>query len=92
MHLDDLTLYADRKKWPLLGIEVRLRHAKVYGEDCAECGETDGEAGSLLDRIEKEILLKGPLDEDQKRRLLEIAGRCPVHRTLTGTVVIVDRK
>ncbi|HLE21316.1 MAG TPA: OsmC family protein [Vicinamibacteria bacterium] len=87
-----LTLYADRKKWPLLGIEVRLRHAKVYGEDCAECGETDGEAGSLLDRIEKEILLKGPLDEDQKRRLLEIAGRCPVHRTLTGTVVIVDRK
>lgn len=82
-----LTLYANRKAWPLEGVEVELSHRKVYAEDCADCGER--EPGQLLDRIERRVLLKGPLDEAQRQRLQEIAGRCPVHRTLSGNVVIV---
>jgi len=82
-----LSLYANRKGWPLEGVEVELAHQKVYAEDCADCGER--EPGQLLDRIERRVILKGPLDESQRQRLQEIAGKCPVHRTLSGNVVIV---
>jgi uncharacterized OsmC-like protein len=84
-----VTLYAGRKQWPLEDVEVRLSHNKVYWEDCLECDETDGEAGTMLDRIKKEVILHGPLDDAQRERLLDIAGKCPVVRTLTGKVVIV---
>ena len=82
-----LALYARRKQWPLQGVEVRLRHGKIHAADCAECETREG----MLDRIERELVLTGPLDGDQRARLLEIADKCPVHRTLTSEISIVSR-
>ena len=82
-----LALYARRKQWPLEGVEVRLRHARIHAADCAECETKEGK----LDRIEREIVLAGALDGDQRARLLEIADKCPVHRTLTSEISIVSR-
>ena len=80
-----LRMYADRKGWPLDGVEVRLDHAKVHCEDCAEAEK----GSSKIDRITREITLEGDLDDEQKRRLLEIADRCPVHRTLHSDIEVV---
>src|SRR5918994_5574976 len=79
-----LRLYADRKGWPLESATVRLSHQKVHAGDCAECETKDGR----IDRIGLDIELEGPLDEPQRRRLLEIAEMCPVHRTLEAAVVM----
>ena len=73
-------LYARRKGWPLRDVRVRLSHRKVHARDCADC---DTKAG-MLDLIERDIELYGPLDETQRARLLEIANKCPVHRTLSS--------
>ena len=83
-----LRLYADKKGWPLAGVDVRLRHDRIHAEDCATC---DTDAGGYADRFEREIALAGELDADQRARLLEIADRCPVHRTLMGQKEIVTR-
>ena len=77
-----LRMYADRKKWPLEEVEVRLRHDKIHCEDCAESDRK----GSRIDHLSRELVLEGALDEDQRRRLLEIADRCPVHRTLHSEI------
>ena len=82
-----LALYARRKQWPLEGVTVSLRHARIHAADCAECETKDGK----LDRIEREVALAGPLDDEQRARLLEIANRCPVHRTLTSEIDIRTR-
>lgn len=82
-----LRMYADRKKIPLEETVVRLRHTRVHADDCASC-ETQH---AQIDQIEREIELVGPLDEGQRTRLLEIAERCPVHRTLTGEIKIESR-
>ena len=79
-----LRVYADRKGWPLGRVSVRLRHRKIHAEDCADCETKQG----MLDRIEREITLDGDLDAAQRKRLLEIADMCPVHRTLTSEVKI----
>ena len=79
-----LRLYADRRGWPLEGVEVRLRHDRIHAEDCAECETRDG----FLDRIQKQLTLLGPLDKTQRLRLVEIAELCPVQRTLQGEIVI----
>lgn len=79
-----LRMYADRKKWPLESVAVRLQHAKVYRRDCEECESEDRKN----DHIGLELELGGPLEETQRRRLLEIAKRCPVHRTLRSAVVV----
>jgi putative redox protein len=82
-----IALYARRKQWPLEGVTVRLEHSKIHAVDCAECETKEG----MLDRIESEITLSGPLGEEQRARLLEMAERCPVHRTLTSEVNIRTR-
>ena len=79
-----IALYARRKQWPLTGVTIRLRHSRVHAIDCAECETKQG----LLDRIEREIALDGDLTEEQRTRALEIADRCPVHRTLTSEINI----
>ena len=82
-----LALYARKKQWPLERVEVRLRHSKIHATDCDECETKEG----MLDRIESDIVLTGALDGDQRARLLEIAHRCPVHRTLTSEIHIQSR-
>jgi putative redox protein len=79
-----LRLYAQRKGIDLQRITVRLQHYRIYAEDCRECDTKVG----ILDRIDREIELSGTLDEAQKKRLLEIAERCPVHRTLQSEINI----
>lgn len=82
-----IALYARQKQWSLDGVTVRLEHSKIHASDCAECETKEGK----LDRIEREISLEGALTEDQRRKLLEIAERCPVHRTLTSEINIQTR-
>jgi putative redox protein len=82
-----LTLYARRKQWPLEGVTVTLEHSRIHAADCAECETKEG----MLDRIDRQIALGGSLTGEQQRRLLEIADRCPVHRTLTSEVSIRTR-
>ena len=79
-----VALYARRKQWPLEGVTVRLRHAKMHAADCNDCETRVG----MIDRIERDVELAGPLTDDQRSRLLEIAGKCPVHRTLTSEIDI----
>ena len=82
-----LRMYAARKQLPLAGVLVRLEHSKVHAQDCADCPQEQ----SRVDVIEREIVLEGALDADQRQRLLEIADRCPVHRTLHEPVVVRSR-
>ena len=82
-----IRLYADLKKLPLEKVTVRLRHDKIHAQDCAECETKEGK----IDRIEREIGLAGSLDEAQRAKLLEIANKCPVHRTLHSEIWIPTR-
>jgi putative redox protein len=77
-------LYARRKQFPLENITVSLRHSRIYAQDCEECETKEG----MLDRIDVEIDLTGPLTAEQHAKLMEIAAKCPVHRTLTSEINI----
>lgn len=79
-----LRMYADRKQWPLQGVQVRLGHSRIHAEDCATCDTKEG----LLDQIDVEVSLIGDLSDRQRLRLMEIADHCPVHRTLLGEIQI----
>jgi len=79
-----LRMYADRKGWPLTGATVRLEHSKIHVRDCEDC-ETEG---GRVDQITRVLTLEGDLDEVQRARLLEIADKCPVHRTLHNEVKV----
>jgi len=79
-----VALYARRKRWPLEAVTVRLRHSKIHAADCAECATRE----RLLDHIDREVELVGVLSDEQRARLLEIANKCPVHRTLASEIHI----
>jgi putative redox protein len=82
-----LRLYADRKQIPLERVTVDLKHGKVHAADCAECETREGK----IDRIERVLTLEGELDDAQRAKLLEIADKCPVHRTLQSEIWIPTR-
>ena len=79
-----VAMYARRKAWPLQDVEVRLKHSRIHAADCADCDTKDG----MLDNIQREIILNGPLTQEQRVRLLEIANKCPVHQTLSSKIKI----
>ena len=82
-----IRMYADRKEIPLDRVHVKLSHKKVHAEDCADCESKDGK----IDEIVREVTLDGDLTEEQRERLLDIANRCPVHRTLTSEIKVRTR-
>lgn len=82
-----LRMYAGQKQWPLARVTVDLKHDKVHAEDCSKCETKEGR----VDRIERVVTLEGELDETQRARLLEIADKCPVHRTLRSEVWVSTR-
>ncbi|WP_027525822.1 bifunctional alpha/beta hydrolase/OsmC family protein [Bradyrhizobium sp. Ec3.3] len=82
-----MRLYADRKSLPLDRVTVTLKHAKIYAKDCEECETRDG----MLDQIDRVIAMDGTLDAEQRKKLMEIADKCPVHRTLTSEIRIVTK-
>jgi putative redox protein len=77
-----LRMYADRKGLPLHRTTVRLRHDRVHAKDCTQTEQNVG----MLSRIRREIDIEGPLDDQDRRRLIEIADLCPVHRTLSSEI------
>jgi putative redox protein len=77
-------MYADRKGIPLERTTVRLRHDRIHAQDCADCETEKG----LLSQITRDIHLDGDLDDEQRAKLMDIADRCPVHRTLTSEIVV----
>ena len=84
-----VTLYARRKQWPLEKVTVRLRQNRVHVKDCQECVQSkDG----FIHRIERAVTFSGPLSDEQRARLDEIAHKCPVHKTLLSDIIIADLK
>lgn len=81
-----LRLYADRKAWDLQAVRVELSHERVHARDCEECEQ---ESSSRIDLIRRYVVVTGALDDTQRERLLQIAERCPVHRTLEGGPTIL---
>jgi putative redox protein len=89
-----LRMYADRKALPLDRVAVEVTHGKVHAEDCAECSDNDVVAGrsGMIDRFERVVTVTGDdLTAEHRAKLLEIADKCPVHRTLESASSIVTR-
>ncbi len=79
-----LRMYAERKGLALQSVEVRLSHGRIHAKDCEDCETKEG----MLDEIHSKIHLEGDLDKPQRKRFLEIAALCPVHRTLSSEIKI----
>ena len=86
-----LRMYADHKKIDIGMVSVEVEHAKVHAADCAECTEEERAAGGKIDRFERRVSVSGEIDEETKAKLVAIADRCPVHRTLEHGARIVTR-
>jgi len=84
-----VTLYARRKQWPLEKVTVRLRQQRIHVKDCQECAQLKE---GYVHRIERAVSVDGPLTDEQRARLQEIAQKCPVHRMLTSQIVIAELK
>jgi len=82
-----VAMYARRRQWPLKEVSVRMKHSKIHAEDCESCETKEG----MLDRVESEIELAGELTAEQRAKLLEIAKKCPVRRTLTSEIDVRTR-
>ncbi|MCI0667181.1 MAG: OsmC family protein [Methylococcaceae bacterium] len=82
-----LRMYAEMKGLPLARVRVRLSHRKIHAEDCSDCETQEGK----VDEIIREITLEGDLSDEERTRLLEIANRCPVHRTLSAEIKVVSK-
>ena len=82
-----VAMYARRKGWPLEAVTVRLRHSRVHAADCEACETRVG----LLDHIDREVEFSGALSDEQRARLLDIANKCPVHRTLASEIIVQTR-
>ncbi len=82
MHLDDRANVRRTQEWPLENVSVALRHSRIHAKDCEDCETETGQ----LDRVDREITLTGDLDDEQREKLLHIADRCPVHRTLHSEI------
>ena len=82
-----VTLYARRKQWPLERVTVRLRQDRLHAKDCKECQDN---LEGYIHRIERSVSVTGQLSDEQRARLIEIAKKCPVHKTLSSPIVIAD--
>jgi uncharacterized OsmC-like protein len=82
-----VALYARRKSWALEKVTVRLHHSRIHAADCTDCETKEG----MLDRIESDLEFTGSLSKEQRTKLLEIAQKCPVHRTLVSEIDIRTR-
>ena len=82
-----VAMYARRKQWPLEAVTVQLRHSRIHAADCEACETKEG----FLDHIQRDVQLTGSLSEEQRARLLDIANKCPVHRTLASEIHVQTR-
>jgi putative redox protein len=82
-----VALYARRKQWPLDGVTVRLSQSQIHAADCSDCETREGK----ITQIDSQLTFSGLLSDEQRAKLLEIAGKCPVHRTLTSEIKIRTR-
>lgn len=80
-------MYARRKEWPLESVEVELEHERVHAQDCEDCESKEGQ----ISEIQLKLKLAGALTQEQEERILEIAGKCPVKKTLVGEIKIRSR-
>jgi putative redox protein len=80
-------MYAKRKNWPLENVKVHTSYSKSHAEDCENCESEQ----SKIDLFQRLVELSGPLDQKQRHRFIEIANKCPVHRTLHGNIRVITK-